>query len=227
MQIVTPEWAAALRLRELASLGLSPSEAIRGVHAGQDTRFLRPLPRDSMLRTEATITGVRPVRSGAMMTVRYATFHADALITETISRSVYRDVAIEGAQDEGQPISNDEKFDHTDSTLLSLPQGFAHLYSECAAIWNPIHTERRVALVAGLPDIIVHGTALWALAGLTLMRAKPRRRLVRLACRFTHPLFAGEDVVMHYGGQGDGMSFDIRNDKGALCVSGGIAEFAA
>ena len=27
------------------------------------------------------------------------------------------------------------------------------MYTECARIWNPIHTDRAVALAAGLPDI--------------------------------------------------------------------------
>ena len=40
----------------------------------------------------------------------------------------------------------------------------AQIYTECAEIYNPIHTERRVALAAGLPDIILHGSATQAIA---------------------------------------------------------------
>jgi acyl dehydratase len=42
--------------------------------------------------------------------------------------------------------------------------GAAHVYTECARIFNPIHTDRAVALGAGLPDIILHGTATMAMA---------------------------------------------------------------
>ena len=51
-------------------------------------------------------------------------------------------------------------------TVVPLPvsQVEAHLYSECARIWNPIHTDRAAALAAGLPDIILHGTATLAKA---------------------------------------------------------------
>ncbi len=35
----------------------------------------------------------------------------------------------------------------------------AHVYTECARIWNPIHTDPTVARQAGLPGIILHGTA--------------------------------------------------------------------
>ena len=40
----------------------------------------------------------------------------------------------------------------------------AHVYTECARIWNPIHTDVAYARAAGLPDIILHGTATLALS---------------------------------------------------------------
>src|SRR2546422_8551885 len=40
----------------------------------------------------------------------------------------------------------------------------AHVYTECARIYNPIHTDTAVALAAGLSAIILHGTATLALA---------------------------------------------------------------
>ena len=47
---------------------------------------------------------------------------------------------------------------------IPIPAGAAHVYTECAHIWNPVHTDRAVALAAGLPDLILHGSALVALA---------------------------------------------------------------
>jgi acyl dehydratase len=38
------------------------------------------------------------------------------------------------------------------------------VYTECARIWNPIHTDIAVARAAGLPGIVLHGTATLALA---------------------------------------------------------------
>jgi len=62
------------------------------------------------------------------------------------------------------------------------------VYTECARIWNPIHTDRAVAMDAGLPDIILHGTATLALAVSQVLRREPAeagRRVRRIACRFT------------------------------------------
>jgi acyl dehydratase len=45
-----------------------------------------------------------------------------------------------------------------------VPAYAAHLYTECARIYNPIHTDLSVARSAGLPATILHGTATLALA---------------------------------------------------------------
>jgi acyl dehydratase len=74
------------------------------------------------------------------------------------------------------------------STKVSINAGLAHVYTECARIWNPIHTDRAVAIGAGLPDIILHGTATLALAVSQVLRREPAeaaRRVRRITCRFT------------------------------------------
>ena len=65
----------------------------------------------------------------------------------------------------------------------------AHVYTECARIWNPIHTDVAVARAAGLPGLILHGTATLALAvsrvvARDLRRATPAR-VREIAVRFT------------------------------------------
>jgi acyl dehydratase len=47
--------------------------------------------------------------------------------------------------------------------LVPVTHGAAHTYTESARIWNPIHTDASVAEAAGLPAIILHGTATLAL----------------------------------------------------------------
>jgi len=64
----------------------------------------------------------------------------------------------------------------------------AHTYSECARIWNPIHTDSAHAAEHGLPGIILHGTATAARA-LTvvvdhLLDGDPSR-VASMSCRFT------------------------------------------
>ncbi len=68
-----------------------------------------------------------------------------------------------------------------------VPAGLAHVYTECARIWNPIHTDVAVARDAGLPDIILHGTATLALAVSGILRhtGTDPRDVRRVTGRFT------------------------------------------
>jgi acyl dehydratase len=105
-----------------------------------------------------------------------------------------------------------------------------HVYSECADIWNPIHTERAEALAAGLPDIILHGTATWALAGLTILRRRAGGdvgRLKRISGRFTGMVIPGEEITVRLAPAADGVvKFAVLNAAGAPAISQGVAYIA-
>jgi acyl dehydratase len=73
------------------------------------------------------------------------------------------------------------------SAEVAISSTLAHVYTECARIWNPIHTDRAVARDAGLPDIILHGTATLALAISQVLRRDPRGPAApvhSVSCRF-------------------------------------------
>ena len=44
--------------------------------------------------------------------------------------------------------------DNAETQFLEVPEGGAHVYSECARIWNPIHTDRDHVLDAHASDHI-------------------------------------------------------------------------
>ncbi len=227
MQVVAPEWVLALQSRADPAQTLSADEARRGVHAVQDTRFLRPVLAGETLTVTAALVGVRSSRAGAVATTVYESRVGAEVVAVSTSVSVLRGVAVEGA--ETGPLEDEAWPAFTPSTaaptLIQTPRGFPHLYSECAEIWNPIHTERAVALAAGLPDILIHGTALWALAGL---RAAPAgSRITRLAARFRSPAWAGEDMLLASGeAVGAATPFRLSAPDGRLLTEG-FVEVAA
>ncbi len=227
MQVVAPEWVLALESRADPVQTLSEDEARRGVHAVQDTRFLRPVMAGETLTVTAELVSVRSSRAGTVATTVYESRVGAELVAVSTSVSVLRGVAVEGAE---TPATEDDAwpaFTPTTaaSTLIATPRGFPHLYSECAEIWNPIHTERAVALAAGLPDILIHGTALWALAG--LRAAPPGARITRLAARFRSPAWAGEDLLLACGeAVGAATPFRLTAPDGRLLTEG-LVEAAA
>lgn len=229
------EWMLQGRLRVHPALGLSPQETRRGVHFVQDSRFLAPLVAGMRVEAVGTISEVKPVKAGAL--IRYAYRLRDLgtgrNLTETRSIGIFRDVAVpDGARAlSGYVAPSGEApapLDRTDAetTEIAIPRAFAHIYTECLDIWNPVHTERQVAVAAGLPDIILHGTATWALAGLTILRRHARDdvgALRRLTGRFSGMVMPGEDIVVRHERSGDIVRFEVRTASGAVAMSQGVA----
>jgi acyl dehydratase len=115
---------------------------------------------------------------------------------------------------------------------VAVEAGAAHVYTECARIWNPIHTDRAVARRAGLPDIILHGTANLAhgINAVIDQAAGGRPQLLRrVSCRFAAmvPLPSTLHVrVWAANDTGDGrvtVPFEVANDEGAPAVRDGLA----
>jgi acyl dehydratase len=236
MICVSNEWPVVLATRALLDGALTPAESLRGVHAAQDSLFHRPIRASETLHTGARILGVRATRAGALSVLRLDTVDdAGAPVVTSYSTTIHRGVDVTGAapaHELAPPLPACAPPD--DAALrerIAIARGLPHVYSECAEIWNPIHTERAVALAAGLPDIILHGTATWALAGLAVARRCANgdvTRLKRLHGRFTGIVAPGTDIIVRIAEPGaDGViAFDVRTPDGATVLSDGIAQVA-
>jgi acyl dehydratase len=213
------EWPLAVRLRAAT---ISEDIARRGMHAVHDIAIHRPPRAGDTLRTTARIAAVARRPAGALMMVRFETVDADGRpVTTTDYGSVYRGVAVAGADREPAPrvadvdaatspgsdpdaapgrhrevvtgpAANSEAGGTTSwspqaSVRVEVPVHLGHVYTECARIWNPIHTDAAIARQAGLPAIILHGSATLGLAVSRLLGhlgVEPRR-VSRVSCRFT------------------------------------------
>ena len=117
------------------------------------------------------------------------------------------------------------------SDAVPVSRYLPHVDSEGGPIWNPVHTERRVALAADLPDIILHGTATWALAMDRVVRARAGgdpRRLRRLADRFTGMVIPGETITVRHRATGPAtVVADAVDAAGRQVLGFGVAEIAA
>jgi acyl dehydratase len=173
---VCVEWDAVLTLRRSAPTGLVGPERARGVHATHDLHIHRPVHPGDRLTTTATIVGVEARPPGAFEVVCLDTVDHDGRpVATTYMGNLFLDVALDGdpptrLQSAVPPVSPERRqadealAPFQAKTLRSLPANLAHTYTECARIWNPIHTDPAVAEAAGLPGTILHGTASLALA---------------------------------------------------------------
>lgn len=230
-QCVSPEWPVVLSMRHLLGDALLPEEARRGVHAIQDSTFHRPMRPGDRLVTEGRLVSATRIRSGVLTVCKLVTRAMDdpSPVTTTWTSSIYRDVDLTGdpvtlqappATAGLEPPGPDALTDR-----MHIPREMPHVYSECADIWNPIHTERREALAAGLPDIILHGTATWALAGLTILRryaSSDVSALKRMTGRFSGMVIPGDDILIGHERDSSGVvKFDVRTSAGSPAISQG------
>lgn len=224
------EWPALVAVRARST----PDEiAVRSVHATHDLAVHRPPRVGDALHTTARVTGLAHRRAGTLLTVRLETMDADGRrVTTSDYGSVYRGVGFEGENmgagmdggaGSGLPAGAVE-------LPVEVPAGLAHVYTECARIWNPIHTDLAVARAAGLPDIILHGTATLALAVSGVLRhsgADPRA-VRRVRGRFTGMVSLPGRLTIHAAKarEGQGFVFEAAAEGGTVVLRDGLVDFA-
>jgi acyl dehydratase len=191
------EWPRAVALRETV---IGEVIAPFSVHATHDLVIHRPPRAGDRLTTTARIVEVRPLKAGSLVVGRYDTVDgAGAPVTTTHYGSIYRGVGCQGTTISASP-GRDERGGLSGAMSgppmssirweerVEIGARLAHVYTECARIWNPIHTDIAVARAAGLPGLILHGTATLALAVsrvVTRDLAGEAARVRGVAARFT------------------------------------------
>lgn len=156
------EWPLAVVLRQRA---IGDAIAPLGVHATHHLVIHRPPRAGDALTTTARVVALHRRRAGTLVTVKFDTVDAERRpITTTFHGSVYRGVGLdeEAGAPPQPPVVGDGPVRWEARAAIS--RHAAHLYAECARIWNPIHTDLAAARAAGLPGPILQGTATLALA---------------------------------------------------------------
>jgi acyl dehydratase len=218
--------------------GTSPEEAYGSIHVLQDSRFRRLVKPGDRLRTTGRVTQVRQTSAGALMVSKLETTDArtgDPVITSWFG-AIFLRMAVEGAGavlEEPPPLRAERGLTagEAQQAVVAIGRTLPHIYTECADIWNPIHTERKIALATKLPDIILHGTATWALTAQALIRLRgggDPARLARFAGRFHGMVIPGTAITIEYVSdrQHPGtVEFVVKNAAGEAALTHGLAEF--
>ena len=238
--IASPGFCARLEWAVLGSgraslLGVEEAERLRAVHVEQDTTYHAAIRPGDRLTTSGRVVSLRETSAGVLVRTLLSTVDASSgrPVVTSWHASIYRGVSLlgEGCAIEEPPTTPEVKVAAWCDVVLPVAREAAHVYSECAAIWNPIHSERRVALAQGLPDVILHGTATWALAGKEIVARCAEGdafKLTRLRARFKAPVFPGHAITLQFAAGSHGLvPFRVLNHKGEVAVDAGHAQLEA
>jgi acyl dehydratase len=197
------------------------------LHAQHDLRIHRAPRGGDSLRTWARIIAVTQRKPGAFVVFRFeARDAAGEPVTTTDFGALYRGVSVEGGdralEEVADPAPAEARF--AEYSKIDVPVTAAHVYTECARIWNPIHTDIAYARAAGLPTIILHGTATLALSisrALRVLDADPAQ-VRRVQCRFSGMVEMPSQLSVHADLQDKTVRFDTRNAAGETVIGRGV-----
>jgi acyl dehydratase len=225
-----------LAVRDLAAgFGVATEELHRGVHASHDLHIHRLVAAGDRLHTTGVVSGVEPRSPGAFVMVRLDTSDAQGRpVATTWHGSLYLGVDVLGparsieeapalpttpVDGSGAPATGHTTTRHVDA-------GAAHVYTECARIWNPIHTDPEAAQRAGLPGLILHGTATHALAVSEVVErwaAGDPSRVRRITGRFGAMVEMPSTVRITTWDEGNGViGLAVANEAGRPAVRDGF-----
>ena len=212
------EWPVSDAIRALPAL-----KPIAGllVHAQHDLVIHRRLKAGERVSCSVRIVAAEPRSPGAFVVYRFETHDADReLVTVTDFGALYRGVKLDRAA--GEAVKDPQPLDAKLEPVaeVAIPATAAHVYTECARIWNPIHTDVAYARAAGLPDIILHGTATLAYSISALLKRWPHA-VRRVTCRFAGMVFMPSTLTVHAAREGGAIQFETRNDRNESVISRG------
>lgn len=227
---VAPEWELLI-VPGTARGAMSADEARRGIHLAHDLMLERTVKAGEQIHLSAHVVGVGRRPAGATQDVL---FSATGIDGEVVWRTRFTSL-FPGVDLIGEPVSI--KTDWTappldpapTTTPLAARRSFirqidAHVYSECARIWNPIHTDIAAARRSGLAAPILHGTATLARA-VSIVAELANVQLGdvrRVAGRFAAMVDLGTEIeVRLLAVNGGRCSFEVCNHLGRRAIADG------
>ncbi len=235
------EWPTGGALRARHRGTVTAAEAARGVHATHHAVLHRPIRPPERLTTRAEILGIERRKAGAYEVTKFATLdERGAPVCTTYYGTLYRQVAVVGddrpAAAPEPPALNAAPARPRSEMRAPVAAGAAHVYTECARIWNPIHTDAAVAAAAGLPAIILHGTATLAMSVSRLIAAEAGgdpERVAEIGGRFGAMVFMPSELTVRIlareklAGGAEAIFFETLSAEGGRAVRDGVVTLRA
>ena len=226
---VAPEWELLTTFRATPPT-LTRAESMRGVHAAHDVVVERSLRPGETVVVAARVIGVDRRPAGATQQVLLHAVDADgATVWRTNLTSLFRGVELASGPAsvdvDWPPLVGTDRTEPLDQASSHVRAVDAHVYTACARIWNPIHTDLAAANVAGLEAPILHGTATLARAVsiVTRLASVELATVRRAAGAFTAVVDLDSTITVRLLDASPAqLQFDVMNARGQTAIRGGF-----
>ncbi len=164
------------------------------IHGEHDFHFHRPIEPGQRLFTRSVLQRIAGSKAGVQLVVRAETqTHTGDLVCVQYSGCLVQGAAV--PEDRGDPPP-DRPLGESGKALgevsIALPDDIAFRYADAARDYSPYTLDNAAAKAKGFPAPFLHGMCSIALASRAVVDGPcggDVRRLRRLGCRFSHPLF--------------------------------------
>lgn len=213
------EWPATQALRK--ATGLQEINA-RLVHAQHDLTIHRQFREENLFVTGRVVACLQR-KPGTLVVFRLETRDEKGEpVSTTDYGMLYRGVMLDGGDRSMATVDDPPKPERPLEQIgeVTVAATAGHVYTECARIWNPIHTDPEYARAAGLPGIILHGTATLALSVSKILETL-KIEVRRVRCRFAGMVLMPSTATVHASRAGDEILFETRDAKGQPVIERG------
>lgn len=235
MFAVAATWPMVTSLQNLLGEAIPPAAMMMLVHAAEHIVFHQPLRPGRTLLVCGTVTALKPTPAGALMTLllEAAKTNGEPVFTQRVG-AMFRGIDCERDEmpDEVPAAAQQPEADAQPAweVELSVRPEAAHIYDGCTNIVFPIHTSRAFALGAGLPGIVLQGTATLAMAARELLDREANGDpccLKSVSGRFTGMVLPGDRILVRaWRGTQGRVWFKVLDKNGGPAIDQGTALLA-
>jgi acyl dehydratase len=201
------------------------------IHGEQDFVYHQPIVPGQRLFSRSTLVGIRNSGAGALFLVRSETRTHDGEPVST-QRATCLVQGQKLSRDLGEPHparSAVSRLGVPDGVIYPIDERQTWRYAEAARDYSPYTLDADTAKALGLPAAIVHGMCTLALIARAVVDGPcggDTRRLKRLGCRFSHPLYVepGQELRAQLWRGSETVAFEANDRNGNLVVKHGYAE---
>jgi acyl dehydratase len=228
---VVPIWQSIVSVVSDPEVG---ADLLRLVHGEHEVEFLSPMRPGDVITSTATIRSITTGATGETLVIDIpARNQHNEAVQNTAFTAFIRSAGsgrIDGEREKeparGEPLT-------VVSQAIAADQTFR--YAEASGDVNPIHLDKNIARMAGLPGIIVHGLCTMAFCSKAVIETVcggDPRRLRRLRVRFVRPVLPGQTITTRIWAAQESsgskrFEFETFNPNGRAVIKGGIAEVSA